>query len=131
MPHVCSGNSNAIVSNYRFRLSRQLTIATRCDYTFCATGAAMRGERKGPASVSKPPHRRGGCGDRAGPSRASALRWPAILHPVAVASDRDDVCVVDETVQRCGGEDRINEHFGPELKGLVGRYHDRSALVAF
>src|SRR5664279_2514 len=88
------------------------------------------GKRKGPTPVIKWSRHRAHFDDRAGPSRVSVLRWPAILHAVAVAGDRDDVSVVNETVQSRGSENRINEHFGPELKGLVGRYDDRSALIA-
>jgi hypothetical protein len=90
-----------------------------------------RANGKGPAPAIKWFRPSGTFDDRAGLWRASALRWPAILHAVAVAGDRDDMSVVDETVQSRGSENRINEHFGPELKGLVGRYDDRSALIAF
>ncbi len=91
-----------------------------------------RGNRKGT-----------GCGKRIAPTSAGWFgaagrlspgrlrRLPAVLHPVALAGDRHDVCVVNEPVE-CGvGENRVDEHLGPLLERFVGRDDHRAALVPF
>lgn len=80
---------------------------------------ALRGNRKGTGCGKRiAPTLRAGFGHAASLSRGR-LRRPPILRPVALAGDRDDVSVMDQSVEDGGREDRIGKHFAPEFEGLV------------
>jgi hypothetical protein len=54
----------------------------------------------------------------------------AVLEPVAVAFEADDLGVVDEAVDHRGGDDVVAEDLAPAAEGLVGGDDERSALVS-
>jgi hypothetical protein len=43
----------------------------------------------------------------------------AVFEPVAVAFERDDLGVVDESVDHGGGDDVVAEHFAPAIWGWL------------
>ncbi len=53
-----------------------------------------------------------------------------MTHPEAVASDVDDVAVMDEAVDECSGHDFVAQDFAPFLEPFVGSEHGRGVLVA-
>ena len=46
-----------------------------------------------------------------------------VTHPVAVAADVDDVTVVQEPVDQCGGHDVVAQDVTPLFEALIGREH--------
>ena len=52
-----------------------------------------------------------------------------ILHPVAVASDVDDMAVVHKAVDESRRHHLVAEHAAPVLETLVRRQHSRRLLV--
>ena len=53
-----------------------------------------------------------------------------ILHPVAVASDVDDMAVVHKAVDESRRHHLVAQHAAPVLETLVRRQHSRRLLVA-
>ena len=53
-----------------------------------------------------------------------------LAHPVAVATDVDDLAVVQQPVDEGGGHDLVAEYAAPVLEALVGGEHGRGAFVA-
>ena len=53
-----------------------------------------------------------------------------LTHPVAAAADVDDVTVVQEPIDECGGHDLVAQDLAPLLEPFVGREHGGCALVA-
>src|SRR5258708_12434897 len=52
-----------------------------------------------------------------------------VLEAPALVARLDDVAVVGETVEQCGGHLRIAEHARPFAEGKIGGDDDRGALV--
>src|SRR4051794_35725239 len=63
-------------------------------------------------------------------SVAWGAREVAVFEAVAIALEREDLGVVDEPVDHCGGDDVVAEDLAPGAEGLVAGHHERRALVA-
>ena len=57
-------------------------------------------------------------------------RGLAAFEPVAGAFETDDVGVVNDPVDHCGGDGRVAEDFTPEPEGQVARHDQRCVFVA-
>jgi hypothetical protein len=54
-----------------------------------------------------------------------------VFHPVAFTFNDDSFGMVEESIQHGAGQRRvIIEDLGPVFIGLIGREHDRTALVS-
>ena len=75
-------------------------------------------------------------------SAATSARWLGVLGlvqrlpqlgvlppPVTVTANRDQVAVMDETIDERGGHDVIAEDVAPLFKALIGREHGGRALI--
>src|SRR5215467_6876513 len=52
-----------------------------------------------------------------------------VFQAVAGPVDRDDLAMVQETVQDCGGQDLVAEDRSPFAEGFVGGQHDGALLI--
>ena len=52
-----------------------------------------------------------------------------LAHAIAVAADRDQVTVVDEEIDGCGGHDLVAEDFRPIPQDLTNRLQSRGVRV--
>ncbi len=53
-----------------------------------------------------------------------------LAHAVAVATDVDDVTVVEQAIDERSGHDLVAQDLAPLLEPLVGRQHGGCALIA-
>ena len=56
--------------------------------------------------------------------------FPAVLEPVALAVNLQDVDVVGEAIQQGSGEPFRTEDLGPLAEGEISGYHGGAPLVA-